>query len=269
MKYEELQIPDPLKGFVQCIWTLKQNFIGNSSQSIRTFADGYPGLIVQHSADGTLYQNDKKLPPVFLYGQSTKHNALKISGQFNVTGIFFHPNALKTVFGLNASELTDSCINLDLLSIKQGKEFAENLLQAFTPAQQINMLSSFILSQIKTNRSKIDDVTQYGLSRIISSDGLISLKELMHELNISKRTFERRFKESVGMSPKLFSRICRFRATLRQLNYNKYGKLSDIAFENDYADQSHFIRSFKEFSGFSPNVYQQKTFKIAENFSLA
>jgi len=37
-------------------------------------------------------------------------------------------------------------------------------------------------------------------------------------------------------------------------------KLSDVAYENGYADQSHFIRSFREFTGYTPSQYQQQPY---------
>jgi AraC-like DNA-binding protein len=51
------------------------------------------------------------------------------------------------------------------------------------------------------------------------------------------------------------------------LRNNHYHKLSDIAFENEYADQSHFIRAFKEFAGFSPYRYRQQSNEVVENFA--
>jgi AraC-like DNA-binding protein len=100
---------------------------------------------------------------------------------------------------------------------------------------------------------------------IHQSDGNISLKNIQKDLQLSERSFERRFKQCVGVSPKLFSRICRFQASLAQLRKNGYNKLSDIAYENEYADQSHFIRAFKEFAGFSPVQYQKKSKEVVEN----
>ena len=84
---------------------------------------------------------------------------------------------------------------------------------------------------------------------------------------MSERNFERKFREYVGISPKLFSRICRFQSSLKQLQESNYEKLSDIAFENNFSDQSHFIRTFKEFAGFSPNQFQQQTNTIVDNFT--
>ena len=108
---------------------------------------------------------------------------------------------------------------------------------------------------------------QFALSEIVRNDGRVSLAELREKLRMSERTFERRFKDFTGISPKLFTRISRFQVSLKQLQVKGYDKLSDIAFENNYADQSHFIRSFNEFAGFTPNSYQKETEEIVENFS--
>jgi AraC-like DNA-binding protein len=62
----------------------------------------------------------------------------------------------------------------------------------------------------------------------------------------------------VGISPQLFARICRFQASLTQLRTRQYQKFSDLAFEQDYADQSHHIRAFREFAGASPQQVRQQ-----------
>lgn len=62
---------------------------------------------------------------------------------------------------------------------------------------------------------------------------------------------------AIGISPKLFARISRFQESLYQLRAGKYDKLSDVAYENEYFDQSYFIRVFKEFTGFSPLQFKK------------
>jgi len=68
------------------------------------------------------------------------------------------------------------------------------------------------------------------------------------------------------MSPKLLTRIIRFQAALKQLRNHSFSRLSDIAFEQEYADQSHFIRAFKEFAGDTPNRFYKSTLEMVENF---
>ena len=63
------------------------------------------------------------------------------------------------------------------------------------------------------------------------------------------------FESNVGISPRLYKRICQFNAAFQQLNQMKFSKLSDIAYEKGYADQSHFVRTFKEFTNITPKEY--------------
>jgi AraC-like DNA-binding protein len=35
----------------------------------------------------------------------------------------------------------------------------------------------------------------------------------------------------------------------------RFEKLTDVAYDNGFADQSHFIRSFREFTNVTPNTY--------------
>jgi AraC-like DNA-binding protein len=63
------------------------------------------------------------------------------------------------------------------------------------------------------------------------------------------------FEKTIGVPPNQYRRICQFNAGFRQLQRRKFNKLSDIAFENAYADQSHYIRSFREFTGITPKDY--------------
>ncbi len=132
-------------------------------------------------------------------------------------------------------------------------------MNASLPAKQIEIISNYLRGLMQSNQQNTDGLVVSALSTIMQSVGEISLRELHKRLNVTERTFERRFEKHVGISPKLFSRICRFQASLNQLKNQKYNILSDIAYENGFTDQSHFIRTFKEFTGHSPNKFQ-KTF---------
>lgn len=267
MDYKVYAPADALKPYVRYFWSLQSTSICSQSQNFRTMADGCPGLIFQQADNGLFYQSEKQLPETFLYGQSTKFGEFSVKGTFNTIGIFFYPSALKLLFGINAQEFTDSCFDIDQEAKKQGVYLSEQLSETSSIPERILILSAYLLFQIKNNAHHKNEVMGYTLSTIMKSGGSISLKELQEKVQMTERTFERKFKEYVGISPKLFTRICRFQASLSQIRHNNFEKLSDIAFENDYSDQSHFIRSFKEFTGFSPNQYQVQSNEIVENLS--
>lgn len=82
-----------------------------------------------------------------------------------------------------------------------------------------------------------------------------ALIDVQRELNISERTFQRMFEKNIGLSPNTYRRICQFKSAFTDLNLGNYNNLSDIAFNHGYADQSHYIRAFKEFTQINPSEY--------------
>jgi AraC-like DNA-binding protein len=265
MKYKQLPPPAHLKKYIRYYWVLETEDDARTSNTMAPLADGCPGIIFQHSAEGSFCDpSDKTVPEIFLYGQTITPSDLRINGKFKTLGICFYPFALKSIFGFHASELTDSCVDLTLLMSR----LKEPLLNACTFIDQIEIFSTSIHQQINSKNYPVDRAVEYALAEIVKSKGTVALKNLQSELKLSERGFQRRFDQQVGISPKLFSRVCQFQASLDQLKNNRYVNLSDVAFDNGYADQSHFIRSFKEFAGFSPYQFQKHERKLAENFSI-
>jgi AraC-like DNA-binding protein len=266
VKYQHLQPPHYLKDYVRYFWAIESHVEDETPDNFTPAADGCPGLIFQQTGKGTFYQNSKQLPGIFLYGQATRPTELQVAAPLDIIGIIFYPHALKSIFGMDAQELTDSCTDLEALAVKDGYSLLEQMQRASGITQQVEVLATFLIWQIRKNNVRQDAAVQYALSAIINSKGLASLKDIQTYLQLSERSFERRFKQCIGLTPKLFSRICRFQASLAQLKANDYQKLSDIAFENEYADQSHFIRAFKEFAGYSPYQYQKQSNEIVKSF---
>ncbi|MFD2572923.1 DUF6597 domain-containing transcriptional factor [Spirosoma soli] len=268
MNYQEIQPPDYLQDYVRYMWTLDNWGTNAVPTTLRPIVDGCPGLLFHQSEGGAFRQKDKELPNLFLYGQATQCAELTSGGKFRAIGVVLYPDALTSLFGFDADSMTDSCADLERVAQPPGLSLVERLVNTSAITAQTDVLASYLLSQIKRNQKEADRVTKYALSQIMASNGNISLKKLQEAVRLSERSLERRFKQCVGISPKLFARICRFQASLGQLRHNKYSKLSDIAFENDYADQSHFIRTFREFAGSSPYQFQKQSGNTAENFSL-
>jgi AraC-like DNA-binding protein len=247
MKYEIIPPTQFLAPYVRYFWTMEGDEINGLSKAFGSMVDGCPGMMFQHS----LLMDEKQLPDTFLYGQTTKHISITATQQFSSIGVIFHPNALKSVFGISAAELTNTCINPDIKGYLQ-----EQLSEATTLLQQVKILQSYLQKQVIKNHVPVDKRMEHAISLL--SNNSLSLKQLQEVLQLTEKSFERKFKEYVGIPPKLYSRICRYQASLHQLRNNEYNKLSDIAYENDYADQAHFIRSFKEFTGCSPLQFQKR-----------
>ena len=261
MQYSVISPPEHLRSHVKYFWTLEVEHTGSNPVTFGPLADGCPGLLFQNNKKGIYVdQQGKKLPELSLYGQTVEQTHLYLAGSFNTVGVRFFPNALPSLFCLEAHELTNSCLYLDDITRKKDPPLKEQLLNSKTQAEKFEHLKAFLHQKQNKINAYTDPIVDYAQSKIIESNGTLPLDILLSTLNLSGRSLERKFKRQVGITPKLFARVNRFQASLQQLKNNSYSKLSDIAFSLEYADQSHFIREFKEFAGFTPKEFQQQQY---------
>ena len=94
-----------------------------------------------------------------------------------------------------------------------------------------------------------DPVLSTALSAIRAARGQVTIRSLCQDLTISERQLERRFTVAVGVPPKRFAAIVRFRAAVAAAGARS---LADVAQIAGYYDQSHFSREFRTLTGHPP-----------------
>ena len=251
----EFHIDEDLAPYVNCIMSGKNsNF--NSHINIPLYADGYPGIMFQQSEkDFYLLPKKKKLSELFLYGQTLDPISLDVKGPHNYLVVQLYPFASKYLLNIDPKLLNDECF--DLLQIKyiDTKNYQTQLRKSGSLIEQIEIISNLMRELITSNKVNENDNIQKAITRILNSKGQIKIKELLKELPLTERTLERNFKTYVGLSPKQFSKIIQFQSSLNQLTESKFQKLTDIGFDSGFTDQSHFIRTFKSYTGQTPSFY--------------
>lgn len=267
MRYQQILPPVDLSSFIRYYWILEYEGTNLSPKIFKIFSDGCPGVIFQDCNSLFVDQKDNKLPHLFVYGQTTRHTQHSSKGKFSTIGVYFYPNGFQSIFGIDANELTDKSIDIKLLDYT-ADILIDQLFNAHSNHNRIGILSAYFLK--KMQRNKVSQRLQLlnSIFNIKTNGEMKTVKQIQNNLNISSRTLERLFNQSIGISPKLFLRITRFQSTLSKLRNARFGSLSEIAFTHNYADQSHFIREFKEFSGLSPKQFNSQTNEIVENFPL-
>ena len=91
----------------------------------------------------------------------------------------------------------------------------------------------------------------------------LRLTSFLKKNKISRRQLTRKFSSTIGLSPKQLSKTIRLQASLKTLLTQKVTKFTDLAYENEYFDQAHFIKDFKAFTGLTPKEFYGDQLKMS------
>lgn len=100
------------------------------------------------------------------------------------------------------------------------------------------------------------ELSQTLIKLMLHHCGNISIPELSHHSGYSARTISNSFNDYYGLSPKAFNMTLRYQQSLEYLMQDKGERLTDIATDIGYSDQSHFFRQFKRYNGQGPKEFQ-------------
>jgi len=81
-----------------------------------------------------------------------------------------------------------------------------------------------------------------------------TVTEVAGELAVSERHLRRVFRETVGLSPKAYAKLARFRRALRAAREEAAPSWASIAAATGYYDQAHLIGEFREITGKTPRA---------------
>jgi len=236
----------------------------SAKEPIRTVILPDNSIVLAFQSGAPVYElNNEKaitLPRVHICGQLThKKEYLREPGSKSIL-IKFQPWQLGLLInGLH--EFTDR--NIELESLINSK-LEESILKDETKKSNIGSLLANFFCQHK----HIDKSIIQSLFIIENAKGQIKVEELAYQVSNSKRNFERKFREAVGLTPKKYINNTRFRYSLKLIQENFCNNLTEVSYDSGYYDQSHFIHEFKEMVGVTPENYARHIQPI-ENWALA
>ncbi len=189
-----------------------------------------------------------------LSGVHSSSTILDTSRPFSMIGAHFKPGGSFPFFRMPAGEFQDLGVSLDMVWGRYAHEVREQLLEARTHAARFRILEDAL---IQTSRGHFGrhPAVRYALKEFGNPDHPRSVADVTEQIGLSGRHFIEIFRNEVGLPPKLYSRIQRFRKVLSSLHGIQDPDLADVAISCGYFDQAHFNHDFRSFSGMSPSTY--------------
>lgn len=237
-------------------------FLESSSPSakhkIPFYADGFAGIVFSKSQQPFVIQpQNKVLPDFYLYGQTLMPMTLETEGTFQLYALRLFPFAVPALLGLEAHTLNDDCYDLLQVENIDTQSTLSALRKANTESDILNSFLDYFALLLKNAATNPSRRMILAVNMILKSNGNISITDLRNSLHITERTLERLFKKEMGVTAIQFAKIIQFHTSMKILKEEEYINLTEIGFKSGYADQSHFIRSFKKYTGKTPKEFRK------------
>lgn len=249
--------PKHLQPYIRFFWVLGFEEIATSHSLFRVFARKYPRLVIQHNnGNSGIYHGDRALPLGYFSGLNTRPYDCTITPSIDIIGVSFYPHGLKAIFGMDTSEIVNELPDITHFI---SQDYIDRLVESTLVANKVKILCDLFTKELLLNEAKRPVFEKRAWTILLRGTEEREVIKLSRHFNLSARQLQRLFKANFGLTPKEFLRINRFEKAIDLLRTASDKKLSDIAYELDYCDASHFIREFRQFSGQCPSDYLKLT----------
>ena len=166
--------------------------------------------------------------------------------------VCFYPGMAAHFFKLTMGELANTTMPLYELWNLDAQRLEDQLAQCNSTSMRVEILQHFLIAQL--SKSTSDTVVVQCLRHIQFANGRLSVGQVNKYSGFSQRQLSRKFHQDLGLSPRAYLRVSRFLSSLKYLNKYPARSLTQVAHESGYYDQAHFIRDYKEFTGYTPGM---------------
>jgi AraC-like DNA-binding protein len=171
-----------------------------------------------------------------------------------MVGVYFRPGRVGPFLRASLSELTDRAVNAADVWSDSVMRMATELCER-DDAARIDRFESFLLTHVRTDRKVTCSLDLEGLlASVVRRDGRTTVEAMARDAGVSRQYLSRQFHERIGVGPKLYCRLVRFHAALVYAGCGPNVDWARAAIERGYADQSHMIAEFRQFSGLTPHA---------------
>jgi AraC-like DNA-binding protein len=175
--------------------------------------------------------------------------------------IEFNPLGAYRFFHFSYTQVKNQIVELSDLTGKSAEELQSQLAETPTLNMKLQLLQNFLIKQL--GKTDPDPIYDFCINRISDSKGMITVAELEKKTGYSSRWLNRKFSEHLGTGPKNLSEIIRFKQFYQEYSTGVKMQSLENHFYHYYYDQSHFLRAFKRFTGFTPTDLQNSANELA------
>jgi AraC-like DNA-binding protein len=159
------------------------------------------------------------------------------------------------VLGMPMGEVAQNVIELNDVLGDQVNAVHERLGAASGAGMQFAVLCDFVRRRLALSRIALRADAQIAVDRLSQSAGADRIEAICRSLGVSRKHLRSLFDAHIGLAPKVYARMFRFRRIVDLLQSGRPSDWSQLAMSCGYYDQAHFNHEFREFAGMTPREF--------------
>jgi AraC-like DNA-binding protein len=193
------------------------------------------------------------LPAASFGGLRSRPFVLEHPERCDTLGIVLRPAGAYALLGRPLWEVSD--LQLDGRDVLAGAvdELVERCAETDSARVRFAHVVRWLMDRV--TRAKAPDLaTAWIAAEIERREGNLRVGALHADASLSRARVVERFRDQIGVPPKLYARLVRFRHVLERLHRDD-AALTDVALDAGYYDQAHMNADFRALAGVSPTTF--------------
>lgn len=265
MDYTEIAPCDELKDVISHFWVCSLDTqAGNPGDLYYIVANTLTNITFAFADSSP----DAELLFSIVEGHTCLPRHLRVKTYRHLLGVSIHSHALPRIFPVASPEVSAEVVPTDTFLARDGAVLNEQIAGAGSVRRRIAILTAYFRAQLSGSRlgtgsgtAGDSNIMLDAVEMIRNRKGNVAVVELAERYHLSRKHFNRRFREFTGFTPKKYGQVVRFESVIE--NYPASHTLTDLAHATGYFDQAHFNHEFRAFTGLSPTDF----WKLSEDFS--
>lgn len=269
--FKAIEPCEALKKYIACYYFIKSDDPNFSSQHY-SFPHTYNALSIYkdssfHSKPSNFKVSQSPTPNYQIFVQVKKQAPLmvNISGKVNRATILFKDFGINHFINGTLSKVMG--YHVDQFNSWQDDHLLDTFIADLFHTDDLNKKGEYIDHFLLQRLKHIDlSYLEKAVALLCDFEQNCSVNEIAEQFSIPTRTFNRKFKETLGVSPITYRRIAQFRSSLNDKLFNEqFKRLTEIGYHNNFYDQSYFIKMYRKLTGSNPKAFFNKIEKIGDD----
>ena len=257
--------PDPrLRGVVACYWAVASQAINarlNANEPVEDLLipDGLSEIVFNRGCDGfdrwQLGAPDRRvvMSESYIIGGRSHSVNTYAAAPLSLAGVKLDSRFLRAIIRTPLSEFRESTLSLADLGDAQLLALEDAIGNARCVETVAGLFDNFFLAALRDYQRAKNSVDSL-VARILADRGTTPILGWARGAGLDSRSMERSFCADIGMTPKQFARVVRFKSHYQALILRPKKRRSLSADLEGFYDQSHFNREFRHFTGVAPST---------------